>query len=844
MSLVGERIGRLRIVEELGRGGMGEVYLGFDETLERNVAVKVIRKDHQLNPELKARFTREAKILSQLEHPNICRLYDLIEGEDHDLLVMERIKGKHLRRALKDGLSRTEKLKIARQIAEALSAAHARDIVHRDLKPDNVMITDDGLVKVLDFGLARAAIESPSQAAIADGEAMANGDPDTTIPSGGFETAIGVITGTPMFMSPEQAQGDRATAASDMYGLGLLMQWLFTEKTPYPEKLLPGEMIFRVITGKTRAIEGLDSELTALIGRLKSLNPEMRPTALDTADQLRWLLAKPKRRTKRLAMLAFVVVLVLGAAISTIGFVRASSEATKAKKTISLLQDLLSSVDPAEKGRDVKVLDLLEAFKPQVRELTDHPQIKATLLATFGSTYFSLGAYDEAYGFLKEAYDLRKSEFGDSDQRTRNVMTRMGFCLFYLGRHAEAERLQRRQLETLTELLGEDDPETATAMNNLAITLRGQGKREEAERLLQRTLTLRRRILGEDHPDTIMTANNLGNALQSIGKYDEAEKIHRDTLDAMRRVLGEDHPDTIGSMTNVATALAVQGKYAAAEPLFAEALDRQKRVLGEEHPSTSISMSNLAMIHRAQSKYADAERILRTASDVMTRKLGADHPDTLLAVNNLAMTLSAQGKNAEAEALFTKALEGRRRVLGEDHRDTLFTLNRLALTRAAMGRTAEAERLLRQTLEARQRVLGKDDRYTLSTLNNLAHILDERGKVEEALTLFRQVAEAFSRVLGSDHPQTVQAKHDLAKLLVNQNRNLPEAERLGREVLDANLERLGENHPDTQNSMKVLAAALEQSGQTQEAIELFTRAADGGDEEAQTALERLEESRH
>src|SRR3954451_2171239 len=153
-TLPGSRIGRIRIDAVLGAGGMGTVYRGFDERLERAVALKRSHADKRRSPALRARFMREARVLSKLDHPNICRIYDVIEAGDADYLVLELIEGVTLRERLAS-LPRGEALRIALEIVRVLELAHAQGIVHRDLKPDNVMITPAGDVKVLDYGLAR-----------------------------------------------------------------------------------------------------------------------------------------------------------------------------------------------------------------------------------------------------------------------------------------------------------------------------------------------------------------------------------------------------------------------------------------------------------------------------------------------------------------------------------------------------------------------------------------------------------------------------------------------------------------------------------------------------------------
>jgi len=161
-------VGHIRLEALLGAGGMGEVHRGFDEKLERAVAVKTLRAERRLRPEAKARFLREARLLSRLDHPGICRVFDLVEEEDADHLVLELVEGQTLAEALRSGLEDGEVLRLFEEIARALATGHREHIVHRDLKPENVMVTPDGRAKVLDFGIARSVgprvVATPSPA--------------------------------------------------------------------------------------------------------------------------------------------------------------------------------------------------------------------------------------------------------------------------------------------------------------------------------------------------------------------------------------------------------------------------------------------------------------------------------------------------------------------------------------------------------------------------------------------------------------------------------------------------------------------------------------------------------
>jgi serine/threonine protein kinase len=309
VSFVGSTIGPIRIEDRIGIGGMGEVYRGFHQRLERRVAVKTIRADHRLSGEVKARFLREARLLSKLGHPGICQVYDLIETPDADFLVLEYVEGRTLKEVGPGELSFERRLRLAEQIATALAAAHRERIVHRDLKADNVMVTPRGEVKVLDFGIARSVAESGSRPNLDAAPEQDLQMPDR--PQASDLTQLGDLVGTAKAMSPEQARGGRVTIASDLYSLGILLQELFTGEPAY-DAAHPVAVLNQVMRGETRPISGLDPDLTKLIEDLQNLDPRRRPGAEATAERLRWILDKPQRlRRRRLVTAGAVAVFVV-----------------------------------------------------------------------------------------------------------------------------------------------------------------------------------------------------------------------------------------------------------------------------------------------------------------------------------------------------------------------------------------------------------------------------------------------------------------------------------------------------------------------------------------------------
>ncbi len=214
--MIGRTLGHYRIVEKLGEGGMGVVYKAQDLHLDRLVAVKILPPDKFADAERKQRFTQEAKAASALNHPNIVTVHDIDQADGVDFIAMEYVEGKTLDEMIgRKGLKLNAALKCAVQMADALAKAHAAGIIHRDLKPGNVMVTDEGQVKVLDFGLAKLT----EPASLGGDESTRTARPTTE---------EGTIVGTVAYMSPEQAEGKKVDSRSDIFSFGAVLYEVVT----------------------------------------------------------------------------------------------------------------------------------------------------------------------------------------------------------------------------------------------------------------------------------------------------------------------------------------------------------------------------------------------------------------------------------------------------------------------------------------------------------------------------------------------------------------------------------------------------------------------------------------
>jgi serine/threonine protein kinase len=284
----GSRLGPYEVIAQIGKGGMGEVYRATDTSLGRHVAIKILPDAFAQDPERLARFEREAKTLAALNHSNIAQIYGLETSGSVRALVMELVEGSDLAQRIVEGpLPLAEVLPIARQIAEALEAAHEQGIVHRDLKPANIMIRPDGSVKVLDFGLAKAF--DP-----ADGGAHArwSGDshaslgvsvsPTMTSPLG---TGQGIVLGTAPYMSPEQARGHRVDARADVWAFGCVLFEMLTGARAF-EGHDPADAMAAVLKldpDWSRIPAGAPPEVTRLLRRCLSKDRRKRLQSIGDA---------------------------------------------------------------------------------------------------------------------------------------------------------------------------------------------------------------------------------------------------------------------------------------------------------------------------------------------------------------------------------------------------------------------------------------------------------------------------------------------------------------------------------------------------------------------------------
>jgi eukaryotic-like serine/threonine-protein kinase len=731
-TMAGMELGDYRVRRELGRGGMGAVYLAVraDETFDKQVAIKLVKRGIDTDAVLK-RFWYERRILAALEHPYIAGLLDGGTAPDgRPFFVMEYVDGKPLDIYVREhGLSVEQGCELVLKVCEAVAYAHRSLVIHRDLKPSNVLVTADGTPKLLDFGIARLLSADP-------------GENTLTGP-----TAPRALT--PDFASPEQVRGDAVTTATDVYSLGKTLAAILPAGRELPPDLntIIGKATREEIDQRYASVADLREDLRRYLTGLPILAREQ--TVLYRAGKF-----ARRHRAALVSACAVALVLIAAAVVSIRQSIRANREAAVAEAVNDFLQnDLLAQASAAaQSGPGTKPdphLEVRTALDRAAARITGkfdrQPEVEAGIRDTIGQTYLDLGLYPEARTQLERALELQRRVLGAAYPRTLKTMNRLGRTAELQGKYPEAEALFSQALAIQRRVLGPEHSDTLASMNGLAAVYYEEGKYPQAEALHARVLGVRRRVLGLEHPDTLASMNNLAIVFDDEGKYPQAEALHSQVLEIRRRVLGLEHPDTLRSMYNLGSLYDDERNYPRAEELYNQTLAIQRRVLGSGHLDTLTSMESLSNMYFAEGKYPQAEVLYSQTLAIQRRVLGSEHPDTLLSMGNLAGIYRDRGSYPQAEALYSQTLQAERRVLGPEHPHTLNVMSNFASTYQLEGKYVLAESYAAQALAGRRHSLGSEHPDTLESAADLALACLSQGKFNESEPLAREVLEFDNR---------------------------------------------------------------------------------------------------
>jgi len=783
-SMVGRSIGPYKVLRQIGRGGMGSVFLASraDKAFHKEVAIKLIRRGLDTDDVIR-RFQSERQILASLDHPNISRILDGGTTEDGlPYCVMEYIQGEPIDTYCDaHTLNITQRLRMFLSVCAAVQYAHQNLVIHRDIKASNILVTSEGVPKLLDFGIAKLLnAELPA--------------PDRTLTA---ERRL-----TPQSASPEQVRGAFITTATDVYSLGVLLYKLVSGHAPYhlagkstqeiehaiceedPEA--PSAVIDRLeeaslsnrITPQSvsQTREGspetlrrrLRGDLDNII--LKALGKEparryssVEQLAADLRRHLEGLPVEARRATWRYRAAKFVqrhragvaaAALIVASLIAGIAATswqakraaaesrRARIEAAKARRINAFLQDMLSFSSPGfgsanlQKNPDARVSEVVEqAAKRAPAELADQPGVLAEIERTIGEVYSAQGRYDQAEPILRAALAEDIHFYGDDSGETVEAASALGNVLGRKGNTAEAGALFRRNIEIERKLMQRGYLDTRAMAYTLGDYggLLDQMADKDAESYLREGLQYARQLTGKDHVIAAMLYNDLGDVAYRKGDMNEAERMGRAAIDEYRQAPEGKYVEMATTLSNLGAVLIREGKYDDAEPFVHEGLELRQKLLGNAHPDTAMSFFRLSDLLYKKNSYQTAEDAARESVEIF-RRAYTDPKGKVYFANplmELGLIMDKTGRPQKGEVYLREALEIRHRLVPAGNQLIGTTEGALGECLTMQKRYAEAEPLLLDSYKILKSTAVEHDPRIGEAIQRLTALYKRWGKFEK-----------------------------------------------------------------------------------------------------------------
>lgn len=639
---IGQRVGAFKVDKLIAAGGMGAVFLAHrdDDAFDQLAAVKIVKPGFDTGG-LLARFLQERQTLAALDHPNIAKLLDGGTTSDgRPYLIMEYIDGLPLHKwCEQERPSLGQKIELFDSICAAVQHAHRNLVVHRDLKPMNIMVTHEGVPKLLDFGIAKLL--------------------ETSID--GSETLSPLQLLTPEYASPEQIRGEVVTTASDVYSLGVILYELLAQAKPYEVETRARHEMERIVCEQrvdppSRHQPQLAADLDAITMMCLRKEPERRyegvgQLAEDLSrfrsqlpvrarpDSLRYRAGKFLRRNRLPVALSSLasVLLIAGIASTLHQSELARRRAVTTARVADVLVDIFLNADPWETGGEsLPVRELLRRGADTARrDLAGEPEILGAFLATLGRVHLNLGDQSEARVLLVEADGLLAGRARPDKELLGDTLFHLGVALRRGGELQEAERVHRQALQYRLDEFGENSLQVASSRNTLALVLQNAERYEEAEVLLDQALRTRRRVLPAESPEIAVSLSNLGWLALQRDDLDTARKLFEEALVIQESAWEGDHPDLATTLNNLGYLDQIQEDLESALDRHQAALAMRMRVFGEDHPHTASSFNNLGLVYYERADYAQAQKQFEHATQIARARLSAEHPLVVQFESNL-----------------------------------------------------------------------------------------------------------------------------------------------------------------------------------------------------------------
>ena len=793
-NLSGALIGPYRLVKRIGQGGMGEVYLAHraDDQYEQQVALKVVRQGYG-SSHLRARFKMERQILARLTHPHITQL--LSGGVDDSgrlYLVMPYVEGVPITTYCDaKSLSVDQRLVLFQTVCDAVQYAHSNLVVHRDLKPSNILVTEQGQVQLLDFGIAKLLNQDEgNQTAITQSEMRPM---------------------TPEYAAPEQVKGEPITTATDIYALGCLLFELLSGQRPFnfhgkslseieqlicehppirPSSAVSGEQ-HETKTGITRDIDPrrlkkmLRGDLDNIV--LKALRKEpgrrYHSSSHLSEDIDRYRKGMPvaaQRDSVSYRMRKFVgrhrvpVLLSSLLAISLIGFSiftlyqgqlveqerdTALLQKNRAERVIGLLVQLFETANPAivPGGDTLRVGEFVDrGVEKTLTEVEGDTVLTIQLMQTLGRMYSAKGQYRESHDLLHEAYMMQEASVGPYDSTTTALLDEYAVLTWRMGNADTARVMFDELLQRNIQIFGSEHPRVAKSLANVSLTTQDH---EEKRSLLESSLAMRRKLLPANHMEIAQNLNQLAIYHHRRGVHAKAIQLYQETLDILEDQLSLAHPNILTVMGNLSASLSSSGDLEKAISIQQEVLSRLNQIAPDTSVQVANAWNNLAVLKNQSGNLTDAESGFRHALELQKALLGENHYRVISTMRNLALNLDSQERFDEALALFEQVLALNEPLKSEERFGSLANYHsQYAFVLHNAGRLGDAT----QEIELALRLLHNDPDTPPSYQSSIYLIAGLIYMDSERLTEARELAEKGltirEELYSADHPIVAQAK--------------------------------------------------------------------------------------
>jgi tetratricopeptide (TPR) repeat protein len=748
---IGREYGRFRLLELLGVGGMGAVYRAErTDGVPQTVALKVL--SDVVSTATGGQFAREARILAGLEHPSIARLIDVGIRDGEAWIAMELVRGQAITEYCDArGLDVALRVRLLIAVADAIVTAHRRLIVHRDIKPTNVLVTQEGHPKLIDFGIAST---------------LQGRDDEKRAPTVDISRLF-----TPHYAAPEQVKGEPVTVATDVFGLGALAYRVLTGCEPFAQATSAVGYLLAVTqsdvqmpsaaaraagksVGLARRIEGdLDSILMKALERepsrryagVQELQSDLQayleglPVTARTASWPYRLAKFARRRALSLSIASLIALsLVVASVIYGMQERRVSQAREAAASRGEFLARLLTSADPHSGRRDVTVAELLDSAERSLdQSLGKEPLAEASMLGLIADTNSGLGRYVQGLAASDRQLALLQAHGGRTLDLARALTTR-GELLRGYGHYAEGIPVLRRAVALLVPLSGVDE-DRAVASNELGEVLANTGAEQEAESLFRQAVDLDRHLRQERRSAAGAPLQNLAVLLSHEGRNEESVAVAREALAVMQQYLPADQPELLTSEQTYAMVLLNANAPARAEPVLRSLVTRSARVRGPDHPDTLVAKVQLGEVLIDLGRYAEAEALIRPTAVALDQIQGPEAPYATGAWSDFVVaacsgTDGAAGLEAaqRIDAIRTKTL-----AATDWHRISIQTDIGLCLVR--LHRYREAEPLLRKSAADLEASRGVGFYTTQLTYKALRELYQQTGRAADAARLSAKI---------------------------------------------------------------------------------------------------------